>query len=91
MSPNSNVISNILGGSHIGTLLGSAGWGLKTLFAAVFLVALVALIISITKLASSGDNPGKRQDAIRNILISGICIACLGSVGLVFLVFVGFM
>lgn len=91
MSPNSSVIEKILGGSHIGPLVGSAGWGLKTLFATVFLVALVALIINITKLAKSGDNVLKRRDAIQNILIAGICIACLGGSGLVFLVFVSFM
>lgn len=92
MSPNTDVLQRIFKtDGHIGNVLSTLGWGIKTLYAIVFLVAVVALIISVTKLASSGDAPAKRQDAMHDILISGICVACLGSIGLIFIIFVGFM
>ena len=49
---------------------------------------MAALIINITKLATSSGNPQGRSIALRNILISGVCLAVLGSLGLVYAVFV---
>ena len=49
---------------------------------------MAALIINITKLATSAGNPQGRSIALRNILISGVCLAVLGSLGLIYAVFV---
>lgn len=92
MSPNTEILQRIFKtDGHIGNVLSNLGWGIKTLYAIVFLVAVVALIISITKLAGSGDAPVRRRSAMHDILISGICVACLGSIGLIFIALVGFM
>lgn len=91
MHPNSDILQDIFGGDHIKNILSTVGWGTEVLYSLVFLVSLVALFISIAKLAKSSGNAVQRSHAFWGILVSGICIAILGSLGLVYLVFIGFI
>ena len=70
--------------SHLSNLFGHATWFVKLLFSIILIVAIVALIINITKLAMSGGNPQARSEAIRNIFIAGCCMTVLGGLGLIF-------
>lgn len=69
-------------------LLGAGSWALQLLYSIVTIAAFVALIVNITKLGMSGGNPQARSNALRNILISGLCLTVLGSLGIVYAVFV---
>jgi hypothetical protein len=51
------------------------------------LTCMAIMIIHITKLGSS-SNPKARTDAIRNILISGVSLAVLGSISFFYFFFV---
>lgn len=51
----------------------------------------IIMIINVTKLAQAGDNPQKRSEAIHGILITGICIAILGSIGFVYVLLISFL
>lgn len=59
------------------------------MFSVVTLVIL--FIISATKLSKSGDNPIKRQQAISALLVVGVCLALMGSFGLIFSIAVSFL
>lgn len=74
--------------SHLSTLFGSATWLIQLLYSIVMVASVVALIVNITKLAMSGGNPQARSEAIRNIMIAGGCLAVLGGIGLVFMLFI---
>ena len=50
------------------------------IFIAITLV--IIFVLNAAKLASAGENPRKRQEAIHGILVTGICIAVLGSFSL---------
>ena len=82
------ITSAVMGSSHMTKLLKAGGWGLQLFYSIVTLAAFIALIVNITKLGSSGGNPQARSNALRNILISGVCLAVLGSLGVVYAVYV---
>lgn len=88
VQPNSNITDAIMGGSHMTNLMGLGSKALQAIYVLVTLTSMIALIVNITKLAMSSGNPMGRGQALRNILISGICLAVLGSMGLVYAVFV---
>ena len=88
ITPDGQITDAIMTSDHAKTLLGWGGKALQILYALVTLAAMAALIINITKLATSSGNPQGRSIALRNILISGVCLAVLGSLGLVYAVFV---
>ena len=88
ITPDGQITTAIMNSDHAKTLLGWGGKALQILFSLVTLAAMAALIINITKLATSSGNPAGRSQALRNILISGICLSVLGGLGLVYAVFV---
>lgn len=88
ITPDGQITDAIMNGEHAKTLFGWGAKALQALYALVTLVAMAALIINITKLATSAGNPQGRSIALRNILISGVCLAVLGSLGLIYAVFV---
>lgn len=88
ITPDGQITDAIMNSDHAKTLLGWGGKALQILYALVTLAAMAALIINITKLATSSGNPQGRSIALRNILISGVCLAVLGSLGLIYAVFV---
>lgn len=47
------------------------------------LSGIAVLLYHLVQLAIVGDNPKERSKVLKNLLVSGICIALLGSVGLV--------
>jgi len=91
MNINKEITDKILASEHLKALLSRAGWVLQLLYSIVTLFSLVVLIINITKLSTSGGNPMARSEALRNILISGIALTVLGSMGAIYAVFVGFV
>lgn len=58
--------------SHLSNLFGHATWFVKLLFSIILIVAIVALIINITKLAMSGAT---RRRAARRSAISSSPVA----------------
>ena len=58
-------------------------------FVAVTLV--IVFVMNAVKFSTAADNPMKRQAAIHGILVSGICLAILGSFGLVAGIMVAFL
>ena len=62
---------------HIGGFLGFT-----------ILTCLLVMIINITKLGVSGSNEKERASAIKNLLISGIGLAVLGSISTFYLLFI---
>lgn len=93
MAPNSGILSRIFSTSNLPLLhlLGSLSWALQLLYAITTLGSIVALLVNITKLAASNGNPAERSKAIRGILISGSCLAVLGSLGLIYIFLVSFI
>lgn len=88
MPLNSDILESIFTeGTHLATLMGSAAWLIKLMYSVIIILSIIALIINISKLATSGGNPIARTEAIRNILIAGICLTILGGLGLFFLIF----
>lgn len=90
MSADETLIERILGGSHAKAVLTTVSWGLKTIYGVVTILAFACFIVNITKLALSSGNPQARKEALRGILISGSCIAALGSIGLIFVAVISF-
>lgn len=54
-------------------------------------IVLAALIINITKIASSGSDSKARAEAIQNTLVSGICFSCLCIVDVLYLLLISFV
>lgn len=54
---------------------------------AIITVTLI-LVINITKLAKARDNPDDRKEAAKGILISGVCLSVLGSIGIIYSILV---
>lgn len=63
----------------------------RIFYAFVLITVIIIMIINVTKLAKAGDNPQKRSEAIHGILITGICLAILGSIGFVYILLVSFL
>ena len=59
------------------------------IFIAITLV--IIFVLNAAKLASAGENPRKRQEAIHGILVTGICIAVLGSFSLILGLLIAFI
>ena len=57
-------------------------------FGFALVTCFIVMAINITKLAKSGDNPVARSEAMKGILVTGICIAILGSIGLIYMILV---
>ena len=65
---------------------------LGTAFAGICtIIALVMLVISITKLSASADNDAMRRKALIGILFSGISLALFGGATVIFGVFWNFI
>lgn len=54
---------------------------ITALIAIGVLTSILSFIINFMKLGASGDKPEGRSMAIRNLLISGICVSVFGSIG----------
>lgn len=60
-------------------------------FAFVVVTLIIIFVINIGKLSQAGDNMMLRQQAIKGILVTGICLAVLSSFGIILGVIVGFL
>lgn len=89
MKPSEGLIRNIFG-DHFKKLLSTFSWALQLTYGIVTLIAFIAFFINVTKLARSSGNPQGREQAMRGIIISGCCIALLGSIGLVYILVLSF-
>lgn len=52
------------------------------------ITTFIIMIINITKLANARDNPQLRKEAVNGILITGICIAILGSLSTIYIILI---
>lgn len=86
-----SLLGRIFKSSHLTELFDTAGWIFELLYAVIVMAAMAAVIINITKLARSAGNPVERSRALTGILVSGACLSLLGSLGLIFIVLVGFI
>ncbi len=91
MAPNSVILEKLFGGAHISGVLGSVSLGLKALYVLCFAASLVTFFVSLTRLSMSAGNPAARSRALHDILVSGICFAVLGGLGLIFAVLIAFI
>ena len=57
---------------------------LNIFYAFAIVTCVIVMVLNITKLSKAGDNPQERSEAMKGILISGVCIGILGSLGLVY-------
>ena len=74
------------GGKFIGAFNDLSGFAKKLtngMLAFSLLSGIAVLLYHVVQLALVGDNPKERSKVLKNLLVSGICIALLGSVGLV--------
>lgn len=87
-SSTDTITEAIVGGPHMQNLLRYGGRAIQVIYSLVTLAAMAGFIINVAKLATSSGNPAGRSQALRNILISGICLAVLGGLGIIYAVFV---
>ena len=50
------------------------------------MISISSFVINLIRLGASSGNRGKRAEAIRNLLIAGICTALLGAVPLLYII-----
>ena len=91
MAPKSELLEKLFRGRPLSGVLKTASLGLKALYALCFIASLVAFFVSLARLSMSAGNPGARSRALHDILVSGICFAVLGGLGLIFAVLLAFM
>lgn len=91
MQADSAIIGRFFSSTHLNGVIGVAVWGIRLLYALLVLGGFVALILNITKLARSNGRANERGYALYGILASGVCLAVLGGLGLVYITVISFI
>lgn len=64
-------------------LLNEFGFYVSVFIGISMLISLYSLIVNFIKLAGSSGNPSARSEAIKNLLVAGLCTALLGGIGII--------
>lgn len=76
---------------ELSTFLNEYHAAVMAFYAFAIITVLIVMIINITKLAKAGDNPQERSEAMKGILISGICLGILGGIGFIYALLVALL